>query len=195
MALSRKLLEGMSLTNEQVESIIEAHTETVDALKKERDGYKAKASEADELKKQIEEMGTGDDYKAKYEAEHEAFEDYKKSVDAEKENAERTRLYRELLKDAGIDSKRIETVMKVTDVSQLAINKDGTLRDADNLIEKVKEEWSDFIPVIEEKGTNPENPPANRAPKKTREEILSIKDTGERQAAIAESISNDEGIF
>ena len=43
MALTRKLLKGMGLTEEQVETIIDAHTETVDGIKKERDTYKADA--------------------------------------------------------------------------------------------------------------------------------------------------------
>ena len=33
MALTRKLLKGMGLTDEQVDTIIEAHTDTVDGLK------------------------------------------------------------------------------------------------------------------------------------------------------------------
>ena len=33
MALTRKLLKGMGLTDEQVDTIIEAHVETVDSLK------------------------------------------------------------------------------------------------------------------------------------------------------------------
>lgn len=32
MALTRKLLKGMGLTDEQVDTIIEAHTDTVDGL-------------------------------------------------------------------------------------------------------------------------------------------------------------------
>ena len=35
MALTRKLLKGMGLTEEQVDTIIEAHTETTDGLKKD----------------------------------------------------------------------------------------------------------------------------------------------------------------
>lgn len=33
MALTRKLLKGMGLTEEQMDTIIEAHTDTVDGLK------------------------------------------------------------------------------------------------------------------------------------------------------------------
>ena len=43
MALTRKLLKGMGLTDEQVDTIIEAHTDTVDGLKAEIGRYKADA--------------------------------------------------------------------------------------------------------------------------------------------------------
>ena len=40
MGLSRKMLEAMGIENDKIESIIEAHSETVPALKAERDPYK-----------------------------------------------------------------------------------------------------------------------------------------------------------
>ena len=43
MALTRKLLKGMGLTDEQVDTIIEAHTDTVDGLKDQISTYKADA--------------------------------------------------------------------------------------------------------------------------------------------------------
>lgn len=46
MSITRKLLKGMGLTEEQVETIIEAHTETVTALKKEHETALAAAQEA-----------------------------------------------------------------------------------------------------------------------------------------------------
>ena len=39
MALTRKLLKGMGLTDEQVDTIIEAHTDTVDGLKADVSKY------------------------------------------------------------------------------------------------------------------------------------------------------------
>ena len=43
MALTRKFLKALGIEDEKVDEIISAHTETVDALKAERDGYKADA--------------------------------------------------------------------------------------------------------------------------------------------------------
>ena len=45
MALTRKLLKGMGLTDEQVDTIIEAHTDTVDGLKADVNRYKADAGQ------------------------------------------------------------------------------------------------------------------------------------------------------
>lgn len=44
MALTRKLLKSMGLSDEQVETVIEAHTDTVDGLKNELSGLKDKAN-------------------------------------------------------------------------------------------------------------------------------------------------------
>ena len=53
MALTRKLLKGMGLTEEQVDTIIDAHTETVDGLKEDLKQAKKDAEEADDLRKQL----------------------------------------------------------------------------------------------------------------------------------------------
>lgn len=55
MALTRRLLEGLGVEGKTVESIIEAHSETVNALKAERDKYKEGAERAADLQRQLEE--------------------------------------------------------------------------------------------------------------------------------------------
>lgn len=55
MSLSRKFLAGMGIEDKQIESIIEAHSDTVTALKNERDGYKEKAELVPDLQRQLEE--------------------------------------------------------------------------------------------------------------------------------------------
>ena len=53
MALTRGLLKGMGLTDEQIGSIIEAHTETVEGLKTERDRYKTEAEKLPAVQKEL----------------------------------------------------------------------------------------------------------------------------------------------
>lgn len=71
MALTRRLLEGLGVEGKTVESIIEAHSETVNALKAERDKYKGDAERAADLQRQLEEAKADTsfaDLKKKYEA-------------------------------------------------------------------------------------------------------------------------------
>lgn len=70
MALTRKLLAGMGLEDKQIETIIEAHSDTVTALKEARDGYREKAELVPTLQKQLEEAKADTsvaDLKAEYE--------------------------------------------------------------------------------------------------------------------------------
>ena len=47
------MLKAMGIEDEKVEQIIEEHVESVDALKAERDRYKAGAEEAEGLRRQL----------------------------------------------------------------------------------------------------------------------------------------------
>lgn len=189
MALTRSMLKGMGLTEEQVSAIIDAHTETVDGLK---DSLKAAKADADKLKtvqKELDDLkaNNGDDYKAKYEKEHSDFDEYKKTVANEKANAEKRSLYRELLKDCGIDAKRIDTVMRVADINAAKV-KDGKIENVEDLTKSIQSEWADFIATDTTRGASVQTPPSGSGSKKSKSDILAIKDTAERQKAIAENI-------
>lgn len=188
MSISRKMLKGMSLTDEQIETIIEAHTETVDALKDERDKYKADAEKLPRVEKELAEFKeNGGDYEEKYNALKKEFESYKSEQSAIAEKAAKESAYKEMLKNAGISEKRIASIMRVTNLSDIKLDKDGKLKDYDKLVDSVKSEWSDFIETKTEKGADTKNPPDGSSTKMTKDEILKIKDTSERQKAIAEN--------
>lgn len=196
MALTRKMLKALSIEDEKIDQIIEAHTETTDALKSDRDKYKEEASKVADLQKEIADLTSERDalqkkadenesYKEKYENEHKAFDDYKKDVDTERQNNKKAEAYKALLKKAGVSDKRIDAVMKVP--FEVELDDKGEVKDADKVVENIKSEWSDFIVTTSEKGAGTENPPANSGGKMTKEEIMKIKDTNERQKAISEN--------
>ena len=93
-----------------------------------------------------------------------------------------------MLKEVGISDKRLDSILKVTDLSRVKIAEDGTIEGVDDLKKKVADEWADFIEKSATKGADVKKPPVN-APgtAKTKEEIMAIKDASERQAAIAEN--------
>lgn len=161
MALTRKLLRSMGIDDEKIDQIIDAHTETVNALKDERDGLKDAADRLKKAEAELEELKAkpADGFKEKYEKEHADFAAFK--ADAAKAAADREKrsLYRKLLIGAGVDQKRIDAVMRVADLSNVVVE-DGAIKDADKVTEKVKGEWSDFIPTTSKKPAGVDTPPA-----------------------------------
>lgn len=206
MALSRKYLQGMGLTEEQVNAIIESNEETINGLKDEIDKYKTASEdsgkklakvqkELDTIKDEAEKADGRSPYKVKYEALQEdmaklkdQFDKYKADVDAKEVKSKKSDAYRKLLKETGVSEKRIDAVLKVTDIDKLEFDEEGNLKDKDELVKGIKSEWSDFIVTESKQGVNVSNPPANNGTgKKTKEEILAIKDTAERQKVMLEN--------
>ena len=96
MALTRKLLKGMGLTDEQVDTIIEAHTDVVDGLKDELAESKKSAARLAEVEKELNDLkAKGDDgYKDKYEKEHSDFEAYKAEIAEKETQAQKADIFR-----------------------------------------------------------------------------------------------------
>lgn len=198
MALSRKFLKALGIEDEKIDQIIDAHSETVNALKDEMADYKAKADGADSTKKELdklkaeikdaEEKNGKDPYKVKYEAIKEDFENYKKDVEAKATKANKEKLYTELLKEAGVADKRIAAILRVSDLDKIEVDADGKLKDSKELTKSIKEEWADFITKTESKGAETATPPGSTGGKTmTKDDIMKIKDASERQKAIAEN--------
>lgn len=166
MAFSRSFLKTCGLTDEQITAVMEAHTEVTDSLKQQRDSCKADAekykADADKLpgvQKQLDDLKGGENYKAKYETEHQAFEAYKQQA-AEKEQAEKVKAaYRNLLKEAKVSDKYLDTVIAATQFGEMKLDKDGKLENADNLKKSAAEKWADFVTKTRERGPKTETPP------------------------------------
>lgn len=182
-----------------VNEIIEGHTTSIEALREERDNYKAEAQKAEDLAKQLEKVqkdlkeAQSDDaenkFKAKYEMLKEEFKEYKKEIEEKATKDNKSKAYKELLKEAGISDKRIEAVLKVSDVDAIEFDDEGNVKDKDDILKSIKEEWSDFIQKANVQGAETETPPANTGGQTmTKEDIMKIKDTSERQKAIKEHI-------
>lgn len=193
MAFTRKMLKAMGIEDEKIDQIIDAHSETVDALKADRDTYKEDAAKLAAVQKELDELkAKGDDgYKAKYEAEKAAHDALKADIAAKETKKAKTEAYRELLKGANIDEKRIATILRAEapTIDKIELDADGKIKNAEQYTESIKSDWADFIVTQSAKGTNTATPPANggAASTKTKEDILKIKDAGERQKAIAEN--------
>ena len=160
MALTRKALKAMGLTEEQVDSIVEMHTETLEGLKNEAEQYKADAKKLESVQKELDELkkGGGEDYKAKYEAEKDAHEKTRNDYAAKETAAASERLFRAELTAVGITGKRADQIVKLTDMAAFKV-KDGAYEDAKAVQDHIRTEYSEFVPATKTEGANVANPP------------------------------------
>lgn len=163
MAVTRKMLKGMGLTDEQIDTIIEAHTETVDGLKTQIDTYKADAQKLPGVQEELDELKQAQDggYKEKYEKEHADFDKYKKDVQAKEIAATTERLFRAELTAVGITGKRADAIVRATDLTAIKV-KDGALEEAKAVQDAIKADWGEFIPSQRTEGAKVETPPQNQ---------------------------------
>lgn len=199
MSLTRKALVAMGIEAEKIDQIIEMHTETVDAIKAERDTakedakkFKADSEKLETVEKELTELKkkgeNPDEYKTKFEELKKEYEGYKNDVSAKETKNAKDKAYRKMLKDVGVSDKRIDAIVKVADFNAFELDDDGAIKDVDKLKDNVKEEWSEFIVTEGQKGADTATPPSNVGGNKmTKQQILEIKDTEARQKAMLEN--------
>lgn len=186
MALTRKMLKAMGIEDEKIDQIIDAHSETVEGLK----AYKADAEKLVDVQKELDDLKSKGDggLGKKYEDLKKEYDDYKASVKKEKELTEKKTAYTELIKDAGLSEKGISKALKYADWESIEVGSDGKIKNPKDHIKSLKEEWSEYVLKEDTQGTDTETPPSNNGgAKKTKEEIMAIKDTTERQKAMVEN--------
>lgn len=197
MAVTRSFLKGMGLTDEQVSAIIEEHSNTVKGLTEVRDRYKADAEKLADVQAELDSIKGGEDWKSKYNDLQKTFDDYKAEVQNEKTVSRVKKAFAKLLKNCGVDEKRIDAIERITDYSGMQLEENGEdLKDAQKISDGIKKEWSAFIPTNIVKGANVEQPITKEPNKMTRAEIYAKDDKGhyklstaERQKALVENSS------
>ena len=174
MALTRKFLAALDIPAEKVEEIISAHTETVSAIKEERDAAKADADrlagvekKLENVTKELEELKSGEwekksgEWEKKYNEIKSEYDSFKTDTETKATKAAVKTAYKQLLLDNGINPKRVDSVLKVSDLDSIKLDSEGKIEDAEKLTETIKAEWADFITSVEERGADIPNPPAN----------------------------------
>jgi hypothetical protein len=209
MALTRKMLTALGIDDTKAEQIIDAHTETVDGLKNQIAELKDKTGGDGDLQKKLEEsekkvaeyeqkitsLEQGDGYKEKYTKLDGEFKEFKKTVDAEKQHANREAAYRTALKEAGVSEKRIDSIVKLKKADIDALEFDGDkIKDADKLSDSIKSEWSDFIVTHHDEGGKPVDHPEPGKPI-TSESLkgMSVEDINKNWDAVKTTLKSVKG--
>ena len=200
----REILSSAGVDDEHmsdaVTRIISGHTASIEALREkaatlettvsekqtEIDRLAGVEKELKDLKAQVEADAKSREGKD-YDKLEEEFKSYKAEVQKRDAHNAKVAAFREILKDADIDEKYHEKIIKYTDVDGIELDADSKVKDAKDRIKAVREEWPEYKVTQGEKGADTPNPPANEGKgTMTREQIEAIPDTTERQKAMIE---------
>ncbi len=190
MSITKKLLKGMGLTDEQQETILEAHTTALDAIKAERDRYKTDAAKLPDVQKELDDRKAAGDggWKDKHDSVKKQFDEYKANIEARENRAAKEQAARAYFESKNIDRLNINLAMRssAAEIEQLELDgnkiKDTTILDA--LIA------GDLASLVAKPSANVRidmGGKLNSSGKTmTREEIVSIKDGTARRKAMME---------
>lgn len=167
MALSRKFLKAMGLTEEQIDSVVEAHRETVDGLQKSLTAAEDKAKKYDGVEKELNELKAAnsgsEDFKIKYETEHTAFEKYKSEIAAKETRAAKETALKAYFEKNNIVGKNQAIAMRgiKSELDGIELDEKGNIKDTASLDELVKGDYAGLISTTKTEGANIADPPAN----------------------------------
>ena len=188
MALTRNYLKSMGLTEEQVNAIIENHTDSIDGLKAELATARAAAEtvealtkERDELKDKLSKAGDA----AKVQAE---FDAYRQQVETEKANAAKSEAVRKALKASGVQREEfLDLLMGKVELDKVEMDGDA-VKDEESFVAPFKASYAGCFASESEQGTKLQNPPSGGGTRMTKEQIAKIENRDERRAAIAANL-------
>ena len=164
MALTRRLLKGMGLTDEQMDTIIEAHTDTVDGLKADLAKYKTDAEQLPKVQRELDTLKAAGDggYQEKYEKVKKDFDDYKAEVSTKETKAAKEKAVRAYYEGKGITGKSLDIAIRGSGAEIDALELDGDkIKDTSALDDLVKGTFSGLVSTMETRGASTSNPPAN----------------------------------
>lgn len=180
----------MGLTDEQVDSIVEMHTETVDGLKADIAKYKGEAEKLPGVQKELDDLkAAGDDgWKEKHDAVKKEFDEYKADIAAKETKGAKEKAARAYFESKDIKGANLNLAMRSSAAEIDSLELDGEkIKDAAALDALIKGDLASLVskPGIRvDMGAGLNN---NGGKAVTKEDIVKMKDGAARRKAIAEN--------
>lgn len=167
MSLTRNDCKVAGLTEEQTSFVIEKHTETISGIRAELKAAKENADKYEAVKKELDELKTAnsgkEDFKAKYDAEHAAFEKFKSEITAKEARTAKEAAVKAYFEGKKIVGKNQAIAMRgiKADIDGLELDENGKIKDTSSLDELVKGDYAGLISTTKTEGANTSMPPNN----------------------------------
>lgn len=160
----KEILSAAGIPEENMEQavtkIMNGHITSIDALREQRDEYKADAEKLAVVQKELNDLkAKGDaDWEKRYSDEHAAFEEFKQQIETGRVTEQKKALYKNLLKKCNVEESRIPAILKITDFDTITL-KDDKIENADDLQKSIEEDYAGFIMHKGTKGAGVQTPP------------------------------------
>lgn len=188
--------------NAAAEYFCAAHRTDLDAIKEERDTYKANAETLAMVQKELDDLkAAGDGGLSVLQEQHTAlkkehdklireYDRYRADISVKEAKAAKESAVRAYYQSKGITGKALEIAMRGSTAEIEAIElEDGKIKDAKALDDLVSGDFSGLVGTTTTQGANTATPPANTGGgRMTREQIDNIKDPAERVRTIAQNL-------
>lgn len=179
MALTRKMLKAMSIEDEKIDQIIEAHAETVDGLKEDISRYKKDSESLKDVQRELDDLKSGDkdDWKAKYDELKKEYSDYKSEITEKETKAAKEKAVRSYYESKGISGKNLDIAMRGSTAEINSVELDGDkIKDTSAIDALISGDFECLVSHTETRGADTSNPPSNNGANKK----LKLKDIYKR---------------
>lgn len=172
------LLKGVENSKEIVDAILDMHNaELTEAKEKAVDLTKyVEKSKYDELEARLNKLKDYDELVK-----------FKEDTLKKELNVKKTDAVINLLKENNANQKAVKLLAKEFDIDSIELDENGKVKNADDLIKGVKENYSDFFTQEETGGASPRNPVNNDSPTITKEAFKKMS-LSERSKLASENI-------
>lgn len=167
MALSRNFLKALGLTEEQVNSIVEANAETISGLKDELKTEREKADRLAAVEKELNDLKTANagkpNYEELYNADHTALENLRSEIAAKEARTAKEAAIGAFFEKNNIVGKQKKIAMMAIkgDIDGYEVDQDGKLKDTSKLDALIKEDFAGLVSTTRTEGAGIAEPPAN----------------------------------
>ena len=138
------------------------------------------------MQKELDALKSGKEWKAEHDNLKKSFDDYKAEIAGKETLAAKQAAFRKLLAAEKIPDKFHDRIIRMTDFDAMEMDGDA-IKDAVKQRKAITDEWGEYKATAETRGANVDTPPATGKVTRSKDEILAIKDTAQRQQAIAEN--------
>lgn len=163
----KQILINNGIEAEQAESLKELITRDIHTDFVPKTQYAKKVQLIDSMQEKINDFEAKaesinkDEYKDKYDALVSEFDQYKADIQNKETRANKSNLLNAKLKESGVTNpKLISLLSKEFDLDKIEIE-DNNIKNWDNILNPVKENYSDFFETTGISGAEPNNPPQN----------------------------------